>query len=360
MLIELNTHKAGRWFLAIVLLSLFAAEVSAANHGLNHPKATVNFRTTTDGLILVDASFGKGGIHTFLIDSGISYPGMLERTIADEAELKKEKKIKTLVHIENSSGTVIDTKDWREATIVQKNGIKVILVKGALPTIDFPAFSKYIGSPIAGFIGSAVFSRYVVEIDYATDKLSFFEPRKFQYSGTSQIFPLEDHGNLLVIDAQIELADCTLVPVHLYLDSGDNADLTLNPHFVQTHPNLGNRKFDPRSFGLGGTLNGSWGDIHSLTIGGYSVPAPDTVLLHSDSTKTEDSLTDGSLGSEVFSMFTIFVDRPDGKIIFEPRTDKPLTPVKPCVPSSTSDTQPTGQPKILSSPPTRQKSPNPL
>lgn len=334
-------NEAGRWLLAIVLLSLFSIEACAADHDAQAPKATVSFRATSGGLILVDASFGNGELHTFLLDSG-SALGVLDQTIAIEAGLKKKKDIKTLVHMENSSSVVVNTNDWREATIVQKNGTKVTLIKGALPTVDLSAFSKFIGSPVAGFIGTAVLSRYVVEIDYTTDKLSFFEPSKFQYSGPGQVLPLEIRENLFVIEAQIEFADCTLAPVHLSVDSGSNSDVTLNPFFVQSHPNIGSRKLDSRSFSLGGSMDGSLGDLHSLRIGSYSVLIPNTLLLHSDSTKTMDSLVNGTLDAGILKMFTIFVDRPDNKIIFEPRTDEPIAPVSTCVHSSTSRLQPPG------------------
>jgi hypothetical protein len=350
-------YKAGRWLLAIVLLSISSVGAYATHRDPNAPKVTVNFRATTDGFILVDASFGKGEIHTFLLDTGTTYLGALDREIANEAGLKQ--KNLGVAHMEGNSTTVIDITDFREATIQQKNGTNVILAKGALPVVDLSAASKEIGSPIAGVIGGLVFSRYVVEIDYGTGKLSFFEPTKFHYSGPGQAFPLEDREGYMLMEAQIELADCTLVPVRLYLDSGSNTDVTFNHLFVEAHPNLGNRKLDPRSSGIGGTIDGSWGSVHSLKIGGYSVSVPDALLLHRDAAKTTDSLTEGSLGSEVFSMFTIFIDRPDGRIIFEPRTDKPLTPVKPCVPSSTPHIQPPSQPQILSTPQDHQKSPNP-
>jgi hypothetical protein len=325
-------NRAGRWLLAIVLLSLSSLDMFATNRDPNTPKFTVIFRATIDGMILVDASFGKGEVHTFLLDSGTTYLGFLDREIAGEAGLKQ--KNLGVAHLEGNSTTAIDVTDFREATIQQKNGTNVILAKGPLPVVDLSEFSEKVGSRIAGFIGVPALSRYVVEIDYDTGKLSFFEPHEFHYSGPGQIFPLEDRENYMVIEAQIELSDCTVVPVRLYLDSGSNTDLTLNPLFVQTHPNLGNRKLDPRSIAAGGTqLDGSWGDIHALRIGGYSVPVPDTLLLHRDATKTADSMTEGSLGSEVFSMFKIFVDRPDGKIIFEPRMGKPLPPIKSCVPT---------------------------
>lgn len=325
-------YKAGRWLLAIVLLSLSSVEMYAAHRDHNAPKVTVIFRATTDGMILVDASFGKGEIHTFLLDTGTTYLGFLDQAIATEAGLKQ--KNLGVVHVEGTSTKVIDITEFREATIQQKNGTNVILTKGALPMVDLSAFSKVVGSPIAGVIGGLAFSRYVVEIDYDTGTLSFFEPSKFHYSGPGQVFPLEDREGYMLMEAQVELADCALVPVRLYLDSGSNNDLTFNHVFVEAHSNLGNRKLDPRSVGIGGALDGSWGSVHSLRIGDYSVSVPDTLLLHRDAAKIVDSMTDGSLGSEVFSMFTVFIDRPDGKTIFEPRTDKPLTPVSPCVSSA--------------------------
>lgn len=343
MRVQYHSNKAGRWLLAIVLLTLSSIEANAAKLDPKAPKFTVNFRATPDGLILVDGAFGKGQTHTFMLDSGTTYPGFLDQETAIEAGLKvKERNV--LVHIEGNAPGVVDTREWREATVVQKNAIKVILLKGAFPTTDFSALSKAIGSPIAGLIGMSAFSRYVVEIDYATGKLSFFEPDKFQYSGVGQAFPLEKNEDALIIKAQIELDDCTFVPVRLYLDSGSNSDVTFNHLFVEAHPNLGDQKLDPRSIGLASTLDASWGVVHSLVIGHYSVPVPNTVLLHSDAAEALDTVADGSLGSKLLSMFTVFVDRTDGKIIFEPRTDKPLTPVKPCVPSLAPHIQPPGQP----------------
>lgn len=222
--------------------------------------------------------------------------------------------------------------DWREATVQQKNSTTVTLLKGPLPTMDFSAVSKAIGSPLAGVLGVGILGRYVIKIDYSAGKINFFDPHEFHYSGTGQAFPLEGAAGYLVMKAQVTLADCTVVPVRLFLDSGSNSDLVMNQTFFAAHPHLELRKLDPRSMDAGGTsLDGSLGNFNALTIGSYSLAVPDVTILHSDGSKTSDRISDGTLGSEVFQMFILYIDRLDGKIIFEPRTDRPLVPPKPCV-----------------------------
>lgn len=280
-------------------------------------------------MILVDASFGKGRTRTFLLDTG-AYSGVLDRAIANEEHLKP-RNVVTLKILGNSSD-VAETSDWREAVIHQN---KVTLSYGAFPTLDLSALSKALGTPIAGIIGWEIFSKYVVKIDYATGEVSFFDTQKFHYLGDGQTFPLQDgHGtHQLIIDAQAELPDCSILPVRLSIDSGSDADAMFNHIFHDAHPTLSGREIGSQSVSISGKpMDESLASFYSIKIGNYSLLTTHTTILRTDTAGKPEDMLDGALGAGILSQFTVYVDYPDGKIIFEPRTDKPPVLAPDCVP----------------------------
>lgn len=320
-------NMAGRWLFIVlpIYLAANAQSVSPAS-----AKAVVKFRTSENHKILIDASFGKGPTRTFVLDSGAIAPALLDRAIADEDHLKLKRRGTISVH--QSSSEILESSDWREAEI---HAGKVTLLRGVFPTVDLSAVGKELGSPSAGIIGVLTLMRYVVKIDYSAGELQFFDPKKFQYLGGGQILSLEgDHGaNRLIVKVQAELPDCSTLPVRLLIDTGDDSDMTFNPAFLKSHPTLGGRDLDPGSGSISAKpLDGSVADFRSVRIGSYSLSTPQTAILHSGDDDITNRLTDGDLGAGILSQFTIYVDYPDGKVIFEPMTDKPPVLASTCVP----------------------------
>ena len=318
--------RIGRWLMLVVLFLL--PPCLSAEKAPPSPKFQIPFRVGKSGFIFVDANFsGSGPTRTFMLDSGVSGPAILDSGTAIAAGLKSKQR--GALRVEGLAPQASSTTDWREVTIRQG---RVTLLRGPLPTLDMSAFSKLVDERLAGVLGAGFISEHVVEIDYVEKKLNFFDKKAFHYEGPGHILPLVANTDMFIATASIQMRDCETVPFTVKLDSGSNAAVTVLHTFLNSHPKLGLTGMALPSIGTQGeSLNGYLGVIHHLNLAGFDMPAKELLLLREDSIAKKERVTDGSVGIKVLGNFTIFFDRPGNRVILEPRAGRPLETVPPCV-----------------------------
>ena len=74
---------------------------------------------------------------------------------------------------------------------MRKQEVEVLPINKAI------SFSE--GRAVDGLLGCPFLEHFVVEIDYANNRVSFHEPEKFKYTGQAEAIPLEiDKGNIFI------------------------------------------------------------------------------------------------------------------------------------------------------------------
>ncbi len=314
-------------FVALLILptTAFAAKTSSS------PKFQVRFRVGKYGFIFIDATLkGSATIRTFMLDSGVSGPAVLDSGTAVAAGLGRKQH--AALRVEGLGAENSSTNDWREVDIRQG---RLTLFKGLLPTLDFSALSRLVEEPVAGMLGAGFISEYVVKVSYSEKTLNFFDKKAFHYEGPGHILPLVAETDMFIARASIQMLDCETVPFTLFLDFGSNAAVTVLHKFLHTHPKLGLSGLALPGIGSRGeSVNGYLGTLHHLNLAGFEIPAKDVLMLREDSITKKERLTDGSVGIGILGSFTIFFDRPGNRVILEPREDRQMSPVKPCIDKS--------------------------
>jgi hypothetical protein len=94
---------------------------------------------------------------------------------------------------------------------------------------DMSSWTADLRRPIAGVLGGDVFSRYIVQIDYAAHALRLYEPDRYRYAGTGDTIPLRlDAGHPKIV---VRITDGSRINVdrELYLStaSGDGVNDSL-------------------------------------------------------------------------------------------------------------------------------------
>jgi len=191
-----------------------------------------------------------------------------------------------------------------------------IEIGGAIQTqqlgviLDLPSGSK---GEFDGIVGYPFLRNYVVQIDYATKKVRFIEPKDFSPDPKAQLLPMNLRMNIPEIPGKIDG-----IVGALRVDTGYSGTLTFTSPTVSK--NALDKKYPKRvetvlGKGLGGVTIGEVTRIGVLEMGGIKVPKVVTGLSRDKSGALADTGTIALLGGEVLSRFTVTLDYP-GKRFF--------------------------------------------
>jgi outer membrane lipoprotein-sorting protein len=211
----------------------------------------------------------------------------------------------------------------QEANLISLPNIKfadlvIDSISGA--TIGLSHLNKYEGMPVEGILGYDIFSRFVVKIDYANQKLTLYEPSAFKYEGKGEVLPItleQNHPHVkAIVDGQYE---GTFV-----IDCGARSSLALHTPFVEKHDLMAKtgKKVDVfAGVGVGGKVMGKVTRVRSLQIGSFKIPAPLTSLASAQAGAFASERIDGNIGGGILKRFTVIFDYANSRMILEPNAD---------------------------------------
>lgn len=176
---------------------------------------------------------------------------------------------------------------------------------------DYFQFEDYTGLNIQGIIGSDLFRRFVVKIDYRRQKIILQDPSSFEPPGSKYkkmeveifrhkpyIFARTQMQNDTAITAKLLLDTGASLPLLLYTDS-DNA-INIPPKTIKSNI----------AMGLGGYIEGYLGRIQQLQLDEFKLN--DVITNFQEFAFDIDSLNlndrNGILGNKVLNRFTVIID----------------------------------------------------
>ena len=166
-----------------------------------------------------------------------------------------------------------------------------------------------------GVIGYAIFSRFVVEIDYGRKIIALIEPDRFTGAGCGEELPVHFAGNIPFLNCTAEMESGKTIPLELAIDTGAGHALSLN---------LGSREGIelPKRYidgvigrGLTKQLTHTIGRIASLHLGKNMLP---DVLTTFSATKLHPLEKEGNLGGKALRHFKVTFDYGKGRMFLEP------------------------------------------
>lgn len=294
----------GLW---LVLALVASGSPAQAASGISVPFDFVDSR------VVVHLKLDGKGPYAFVLDSGAGFTiapqvvGALGLTSNDSFSIggtgarrvrASRVRIATLtlgpITMRDQTFTVLDMDDIRKAS--------------ALPAFD-------------GLIGSELFSRYVVRIDYRTRVLTLTDPARYTYRGAGTIVPIVFSGGIPRVEAALDG-----IAGSFTVDTGDRMDVTFMEPVIAREHLLD--QYSPRvetitGWGIGGAVPGYIARAHELRMGALDVKDP---LLRLPTVKggffTSRRLT-GSIGTGVTDRFTLTFDYSRKRLIFEnPASDE--------------------------------------
>jgi membrane-associated protease RseP (regulator of RpoE activity) len=193
----------------------------------------------------------------------------------------------------------------------------VNLTVGALP-LGF--LSSSFGRKVGGVIGNDIIKEFVVEVDYASQTINFYEPQSYQYSGGGEIIPFIIEEKLPFIRASIVIDGRTKIDGKFELDTGSTSSILLNAPFVKKYRLIKSisKTRQIQVGGVGGTGRTLLGRIKNVTIGRFALE--NLVARFYQGTRGDNASAkyDGLIGGEIFRRFKVIFDYPRRRMILEP------------------------------------------
>jgi len=90
-------------------------------------------------------------------------------------------------------------------------------------------------SSVEGVLGKPLFDRFVVDIDYAAQRITFHEPTGYRYEGRGETLPLRMADGIPVLDAKVTAAPRRSATARLAVDLGASTAITINRQFADSH-----------------------------------------------------------------------------------------------------------------------------
>jgi hypothetical protein len=171
---------------------------------------------------------------------------------------------------------------------------------------------------IDGILGSGLFRQYVVEIDFASKRLSLYARTNFSYSGQGEIVPLRfRRGHTTPIaSARILTTNGTQVRGEFEIDTGCDSGVCLGHDFVTA-----NRLLDDSEtrgggkVGIGGGVRTRSDHLPQLQLGNLKIEKAD-VDFFIESSPVDEGLA-GHIGIGVFKRFKVIFDYSRERLILE-------------------------------------------
>ncbi len=256
----------------------------------------------------------NGAKLSFILDSGVNKPLLFSLSDQDSIQLNNvsEITIKGLGEGEplkalRSRGNFFQLKNIRNFN----QQLYVVLDKSM-------NFSPTLGIPIHGIIGYDLFRDFVVDINYNTKVIKFYDPQHYKPkpSKKSQTLPISILKNKSYLQGKVALNGKKDIPVKLLVDTGSSDAVWL---FKDTIRGIGlpDKYYDDfLGKGLNGDIFGKRTKLNNIAIGNFVLNDAKAAFPNMASFSAVKDLGDrnGSVGGEVLKRFNITFNYPKNEI----------------------------------------------
>jgi hypothetical protein len=249
----------------------------------------------------------------FILDSGAEM-GVINKPVAEELEIPMSGALEgrgageQSVSVSLASNLTLDIPG-------------VTVSNQTLVVISFEGLEEKMGRPMDGILGSEIFHRFVVQIDYEHKLMHLYDPATFAYEGNEQPTSIILESNLPMIDVTFQIAGCKMVKGKFLMDTGAGSALDISSPTVEAQGLMRcvSRTYDgSSSYGVGGASKQLVARLDSLGIGGYVVPKLIGALVQDKTGAGGTRDRDGLIGGELFKHFTMTIDYTNRRVWFKP------------------------------------------
>lgn len=311
--------KSIKLLLLFIFLSFLSLKAQLKNFDLSEDfqKLEIPFEFENN-FIVMKVFFNDNLPLHFIFDTGAEHTILTKREISDILRLKYKRRFSIL-------GADMTTQ--LTAFLIQ--GIRLDI--GELTTLnhsilvlaeDYFNFEELAGIDVQGIIGADIMNRFVVEIDYQKQIITFYDPRYYtkpKKNFTEIPLKIKKHKPYLTVDVTFQ-KDKKPKAMKLLLDTGAGLSMLMSTNSIDSL-DLPQKMIKTRiGTGLGGYLEGFYGRLDKVDLKGYHLNGVLTSFQYLppriDSMIREDR--NGILGNELLSRFRVTIDYINEVLYLEP------------------------------------------
>jgi predicted aspartyl protease len=298
-----------------LVLSLIAFFLSASIAFEASPQARSPHRVSfeiTNNLIILQGSINGSKPLAFILDTGASTT-VISDSQAKELGLKLEGKTDA-----TTQGGSIEASFVKDVSL---NLSGVEFPKMTLAAIRLSGLEAGLGRQVDGILGYEIFNRFVVEIDYASKVVTFYEPQGYKYSGRGAVIPISIEDNTPFVVGRI--TEPKPFKGNFLIDTGAPGILNIAGPFAAKHKLLDSV---PHTISitsgalLAGRSSGKIGRLKRFQMGNVVIKKP-VVNFSQDigGSEGEEASTEygGLIGGEILRRFRVIIDYSRKQIVFE-------------------------------------------
>lgn len=256
----------------------------------------------------------NGAKLSFILDSGVSKPILFNLSDQDSIALKdvSEISIRGLGEGEPMKALSSRGNSFRLKSIANTNQQLYVVLDRKMN------FSPSLGVPIHGIIGYDLFRDFVVEVNYKTQIIKFYDPRYYvgEEQRRSETLPLTVIENKAYIDGEVLMEGEENVPVRLLVDTG-SSDAVWLFHDPESGLEVPLKHYnDYLGKGLSGNIFGKRTKVNQIKIGSFTFKDAKAAFPDMASFSALKALgnRNGSIGGEILRRFNIVFDYPGNRI----------------------------------------------
>jgi hypothetical protein len=298
-------------FLLLTILAAGQHETLHAQETFIQPSsrlvATFPFTTFTGGVILLKARLNNfPDTLNFILDTG-----------SGGISLDSETCVRLRMTPEPSDKTILGIAGVRQVKFLYNQTLH-------LPGLDVDSLNFHVndydiltsvyGEKVDGIIGFSFFSRYIVQINYDSSRVSVWSLGNFRYpKGGYMIRPVI--ASLPIIGAQVR--DARDVFARFYFDTGAGLCSLLSTDFVTDSTLLDSRKkvYYTSAQGLGGKATMRLTTVRDLRIGPYHFRKVPTYVFDDQYNVTSYPNLGGLVGNDILRRFNVTINY-DRRVIY--------------------------------------------
>jgi len=308
-----------RYGIPVLLIAiLMSVQMIAQPYGIaitgNKKVATISFEKHSN-LIIVPIWFDRGEVLNFIVDTGARYTILTRRQYIPTRKVTMDRQVRLIgsdMSIEMIA-YLVPQVSMQISNVHFKNQTILVLKE------DYLLLEHLLGMPIHGIIGSDLFRRFIVKIDYKNSLLTLYERRAFRVPTDYECLNMVIDRKKPYLYAPIRVNKDVVKP-KLLLDTGASVSLLIHPD-VSKEIDLPEDVISGNlAYGLGGEVEGLIGRVEQLKLPPFEFR--NLVTHFQDLSNTLDSTymddREGIIGGELLNRFTVILDYHEQKLYLKP------------------------------------------
>lgn len=196
-------------------------------------------------------------------------------------------------------------------------------------TISLASLEPLLGRAVDGILGYDMISRFVVEIDYADNRLQLYDRKGYAYQGKGVRVPIRIQHGTPYVNVTVTMPDGRTVDGEFLVDTGASMAIGFTAPYTEKNnllDALPKKIFFEGGMGVGGESKAYMGRVSSVDVGGVKFAKPVAGFSQDQAGVGANPNLAGIIGGEILKRCRVVFDYEHNEMILEPNAgfDKPF------------------------------------